>query len=108
MKFGRADRRIALQASTLSTNAYGQRVASWTTYATVWAQLTYTGGDEKLQSDQVSSTIKTQFKIRYGSNVSAVKPSDRVVYDGNNYELLYIQEVGRGEALTLVCELRSA
>ena len=45
MKFGRADRRIALQASTLTTNAYGQRVASWTTYATVWAQLTYTGGD---------------------------------------------------------------
>ena len=108
MKFGRADRRIALQASTLTTNAYGQRVASWTTYATVWAQLTYTGGDEKLQSDQVSSTVKTQFKVRYSSDTSSAKPSDRVVYNSSNYEVLYIQEVGRGEALTLVCELRSA
>jgi len=74
----------------------------------VWAQLTYTGGDEKLQSDQVSSTIKTQFKIRYSSDTSSAKPSDRVVYNGSNYEVLYIQEVGRGEALNLVCELRSA
>ena len=108
MRFGRADRRIALQSSTLATNAYGQRVATWATYATVWAQLTYTGGDEKLQSDQVSSTVKTQFKIRYSSDTSSVKPSDRVVYNGNNYEVLYVQEVGRSEALNLICELRSA
>lgn len=108
MNVGNMDRRIQLQAATLTANAYGQKVASWATYATVWAQLKYTSGSEKVEDDQVSSTIKAQFTIRYSTDTAPAKASDRVVYNGDNYEVLYVQEVGRREGINLICELRSA
>ena len=102
------DRRIALQSTTLTTNDYGQRVASWATYATVWASIKYKAGSEKVTDDQVGSTQTVDFTIRYSTDVSGVKASHRLVYNSQNYEILYVQEIGRKEGLILVCELRSA
>jgi SPP1 family predicted phage head-tail adaptor len=108
MNIGNMDRRIALQSASLSTNNYGEREQTWSTYATVWAQLKYRTGSEKVQDDQVSSTEGATFNIRYSTDTSAAKASDRVVYNGENYEILHIQELGRREGLSLVCELRRA
>ena len=108
MNIGNMDRRISLQSTTLTTNDYGQRVASWATYATVWASIKYKSGGEKLTDDQVGSTQTVDFTIRYSTDVSGAKASHRIVYNGNNYEILYVQEIGRREGLNLVCELRSA
>jgi len=108
MNIGHMDRRIALQSTTLTTNDYGQRVASWATYATVWASIKYKGGSEKVTDDQVGSTQTVDFTIRYSTDVSGVKASHRLVYNSQNYEILYVQEIGRKEGLILVCELRSA
>jgi len=108
MNIGHMDRRIALQSTTLTTNDYGQRVASWATYATVWASIKYKRGSEKVTDDQVGSTQTVDFTIRYSTDVSGVKASHRLVYNSQNYEILYVQEIGRKEGLILVCELRSA
>lgn len=108
MNIGHMDRRIALQTSTVSVNSYGERTDSWATYATVWAAIIYKGGSEKVSGDQVSSTNKVEFRIRYGSNVSSCTASDRVLYNSQYYQVLAVEEIGRSEGLTLICELRDA
>lgn len=108
MKFGQMDRRITLQRATLATNAYGERVETWGTLATVWAQIQYKegSGKEAVQSDQVFSSQPVHFIIRYSTDVSSIRPSDRVSYKGDTYQIEGIQEIGRAEGLRIVTTLR--
>jgi len=46
------------------------------------------------------------FIIRYSSDVSDVKPSDRVSYNGNIYQIEGVQEIGRQEGFRIVTTLR--
>jgi len=46
------------------------------------------------------------FIIRYSSDVSDLKPSDRVSYKSNVYQIEGIQEIGRQEGLRIVTTLR--
>jgi len=43
MRIGKSDRRITVERYTTSTNAYGERVQTWSTLLTVWAELMKTG-----------------------------------------------------------------
>ena len=43
MRIGQSDRRIEVQSYTTSANAYGERVPSWSTLVTVWAELMKAG-----------------------------------------------------------------
>ena len=108
MKFGQMDRRIVLQRATLATNAYGERVETWGTLATVWAQIQYKegSGKEAVQSDQLFSSQPVHFIIRYSTDVSSIRPSDRVSYNGDTYQIEGIQEIGRAEGLRIVTTLR--
>jgi len=108
MKFGQMDRRIVLQRATLATNAYGERVETWGTLATVWAQIQYKegSGKEAVQSDQLFSSQPVHFIIRYSTDVSGIRPSDRVSYNGDTYQIEGIQEIGRAEGLRIVTTLR--
>jgi SPP1 family predicted phage head-tail adaptor len=109
MKFGQMDRRITLQRAALATNAYGERVETWGTLATVWAQIQYKegSGKEAVQSDQLFSSQPVHFIIRYSTDVSSIRPSDRVSYNGDTYQIEGIQEIGRAEGLRIVTTLRS-
>lgn len=107
MRFGSMDSRVAIQRATLTTNAYGERAESWATIATVWAEVQYkVGGGENVQSDQVMSEQRVHFIIRYSSDVSDLKPSDRVSYKSNTYQIEGVQEIGRQEGLRIVTTLR--
>lgn len=108
MNIGHMDRRIELQTSTESVNTYGERADSWATFATVWAAIVYKGGSEKVSGDQVSATNKVEFRIRYSSTTNRVLASDRVLYNSQYYQILAVEEIGRREGLTLICELRDA
>ena len=102
------DRRITIQRATLSVNAYGERSETWGTLATVWAegQDKEGSGREAVQSDQIYSSQPVHFIIRYSSDVSAIRPSDRVSYNGDIYQIEGIQEIGRQEGFRIVTTLR--
>ena len=102
------DRRIGIQRATLTANAYGERAETWATLATVWAEVQYKEGSgrEAVQSDQVYSSQPVHFIIRYSSDVSDIRPSDRIKYNGNNYQIEGVQEIGRQEGFRIVRTLR--
>jgi len=104
MKIGKLDRRITIQRATLTVNDYGERAETWTTLATVWAEVNFRpgSGSETIESDQVFAVQRVRFVIRYSSTVSDLKPSDRVSYNGQLYQIEAVQEIGREEGLRLV------
>ena len=63
-------------------------------------------GREAVQSDQIYSSQPVHFIIRYSSDVSAIRPSDRVSYNGDIYQIEGIQEIGRQEGFRIVTTLR--
>lgn len=105
MKFGRADRRITVQRATYAANTYGEQVATWSTLATVWAELTRISGvGEKIEGVQDVAAQTITFKVRSSSTSRTFKADDRVRYNGKLYDITGIEEVGRNEALLMHCK----
>jgi SPP1 family predicted phage head-tail adaptor len=49
-------------------------------------------GNEKVEADQVTSTSKVKFKIRF---FDGIDESMRISYNSKYYDILDIQELGR-------------
>lgn len=103
MRAGRLDRRLTLQTRTLATaNAYGEKIASYSTLATVWGGKRDVSGREFFSAGQLHAEASTRFEIRYRSDLTAI---NRVVCDGITYDIAHIAEIGRNEGLELVCKV---
>lgn len=105
MNIGGLDRRITIQESTLTSNEYGEKVPVWSTYATVWAQITRKPtASERLSSEQMISFNNVEFIIRNASNVSEVSPGHRILYNGKPHNILGVHELGRSEGFRIITE----
>ena len=103
-RIGRMDRRITIQALSLSVDGSGQPVETWGAVATVWAQVTPERGDERFQSMQIIGRAVTVFRIRY---LSGIGPKHRIVYGGKNYDIHSVRELGRRERLEIDASVRA-
>jgi len=79
---GNLDRRIVVQRSTMTTNALGEDVESWSTFATLWAERSDISDGEKLAAGQVGAHLRSRFLVRSNSTTKAITPSDRISYEG--------------------------
>lgn len=99
MRAGRKDRRIVIQAMTTAKSTFGTDAETWTAYKEVWAEVTPVVGDEKYGSDQLTSEAFTNFKFNFISGISP--KTHRISYDSKIYDIRYVQEVSRREALLI-------
>jgi SPP1 family predicted phage head-tail adaptor len=106
MIIGKSDRRITIERATETTNGYGEKVATWATLITVWAELTKTtNARESISDRQDTATKQLAFKIRSSTDSRAVSTKDRVVYDSKHFDIIGIEEIGRNDQLMLTCQL---
>jgi SPP1 family predicted phage head-tail adaptor len=102
MRAGRLDRLALLQQRTLAApDAYGQKVASYSTLATVWVDRKDITGREFYASAQVHADASTRFTLRYLSGLTSV---NRVLCEGVIYDVLHVAELGRRDWLELTCK----
>ena len=102
MDAGHFNRRITLQSQTFAGDEFGMNSApTFTTLATVWARVQPGGGSEQIQSNQRQEVATITFTIYYRSDISA---ATRLVYDGVNYNIQNVQEVGYRQYLQLIAE----
>lgn len=93
MRAGKMDRRISLQRWTeTGRDGLNQPQCGWVVIAEVWAQQRPSRGGERLAAQQVSGDKLIGFHIRYRNDISV---KDRIVFEGNAYEIQDIREVGR-------------
>lgn len=90
MQIGRLDKRITIQQRVTTKDTYGQELDSWTDIGTVWANIRYIGGREKLRSGVVDANLNVTIMVRYYEQLMPPKTADawRIVYttrEGTRY-----------------------
>jgi SPP1 family predicted phage head-tail adaptor len=105
MRAGRLNKRITIQQLAAGQDEIGQPVQTWTTVATVWADICHQSGLEAIKGDAVTSLIKASIRIRYRNDLNA---GMRAVYGATAYNILAVlPDVSGKEYVDLACEVVS-
>jgi SPP1 family predicted phage head-tail adaptor len=99
---GLLDRRVTIQSPSITQNALGEAVTTWTPYATVWASIEPISGREFWAMQQVHSQVTVRIRIRY---LAGALPKMRVTSGGSkvyNIEAI-INPQDRNGHLELMC-----
>lgn len=104
MQAGRLDRRIIIQEDTPTQDTYGDETSTWSTFATVWANVKSKSGKEYFNSDQVVAERSRIFKIRY---LPGVNEQMRISYDSNFYDIQTVSEIGRKEGMEIIATVNN-
>jgi len=103
MQAGRLDRRITIQAPTVTKSASGAPVEGWADVATVWAAVNPKSGREYWSAQQRVAELDSVFRIRYRTGVTRQM---RIAYGGEYYDIADVAEVGRREGLDILARVR--
>lgn len=98
---GQLDRRITIQTFSETTDSFGQEVKSFSTLASVWANVVEKVGREGEDGEMIAATKKVEFVIRYRTDVDEEM---RIIYNNNTYKIQAIQSADARKAfLKIVC-----
>lgn len=98
---GQLDRRITIQTFSETTDSFGQEVKSFSTLASVWANVVEKVGREGEDGEMIAATKKVEFIIRYRTDVDEEM---RILYNNNTYKIQAIQSADARKAfLKIVC-----
>ncbi len=99
----RMDRRITIQQPTVSYNDYNEQITSWSTFATVWANVKRQSAREIWAAGKTAE-VDAVFTIRY---MSGIDETFRIVFDSENYEITGApRELGRQDGLEIMGQLQ--
>lgn len=99
MRVGRMDRRITLRHRVVaSADSVGHSAESFTAYATVWAELIEVSGREYFAAQQTQAETTKRFAIHHRTDVLE---TDRLTFEGNDFDITSITEIRRREGLML-------
>jgi SPP1 family predicted phage head-tail adaptor len=104
MNAGAMDVLVSLQSysETIDTNT-GEKIQSWTQYATAWAQrVEQESGTEQVNADRREHKQIVYYTIRFNSAVSV---KHRIVDAGLNHNIVNIANIARNLYLKLETEL---
>ena len=110
MRAGSMDRRIRIETAIKTRSASGQADRTWMLLDEVWSKVTYNDGREGFGSNQFQATAELKFEIYYPSEIDPFPtPSEdiRIVYEGREYDLLQVVEIGRREGLDIFASARA-
>ena len=100
-----ADRIVIVQAAE-TRNSVGEVTLSWSTFATVWADVQALSGRETERYGQIVGFTGHKVTIR---TLPGVKVAMRVIYEGTRtLEIGAINEYERGWYLELICTEKAA
>lgn len=85
MRVGKLRHRLVIQTYTDAVNAYGEPSRTWTTFATVFADIRPVSGREYLASDKVQAEVSTVIVIRY---LDGLLPKMRCTNAGRTFEIV--------------------
>ncbi|TIL46126.1 phage head closure protein [Mesorhizobium sp.] len=102
MRAGKLDRSIDIQRNVETKSSTGSVTSAWTNLATgLRAEKVDATADEQHRTFGEAERITMTFRIRYVGNITT---ADRVIYEGVQFDLVGITEIGRRRGLELRCE----
>ena len=101
MNPGKMDRRVTIQARTLTKDAAGGRVETWADAFDCWAEIVTSKATESVTADADRASEDRQFRIRHKSGIAS--GTHRLLYQLRFYDITGIIEEGRRDRLLLTC-----
>lgn len=103
MRAGALDRRIEIQAASESKDEFGVITEAWQTVATVRAQIIQSATAEYLAGAGEAGEAVLIFRARWLDGLSV---RNRVIYNGQAYDVREIKEIGRRKGVDIRCQAR--
>ena len=92
------DRLIVVERKSDTVDDFGTPIEGWSPVTTLRAQRLENGSREFVRSYGVAEEGSAVFRIRY---VAGITTTDRVLFDGEPFDLVEIVELGRRQGLDL-------
>jgi len=96
------DRRVRIERKVSARDSMGGEVISYALRAEVWATVIHTRGREAYLANRVTPATDVEFRVRWRSDVAE---TDRIVFEGDPYDIQYIAEMGRRRKLRILAKL---
>jgi len=108
MRAGLLDRRVNLEAKTVTRDALGQPVETWSVVRTLWAQrVEGSKVAERFGANQTYAMVTTIFRVGYFPALTTVTvDTHRLVFNGKTYNIHGVVELGRKDGVELLCSAR--
>ena len=91
---------IQVQRLTTTKDAYGSASETYATVYTLRAGVKYTTGTKLVDNNELFNSQTLVFTTHYRS----ILDTDRIVFNGNKYKILFIAVVGFNEGLQITVE----
>lgn len=101
MRAGNFDRLIEIQRRNTGLDLYGTPVETWTTYATMRAQLLKNATDDREDARGHTTDATLTFRMYYFASLSL---NDRLLYQGQQYNVTGMTEIGRRVGMDVSCQ----
>lgn len=101
MRAGRLDRTIIIERGAHVVDPAGTPSFTWATVATLRAERIQSSTDEYLQAQGANAETVMIFRTRF---VAGITTADRVLYEGEVFNLREVKELGRRRGLELRTE----
>lgn len=102
MRAGLLKTRVQIQQKSAVQDSVGQPNESWTTLATVWADVRNQRGLEVVKGTMQMSRLLSSIRIRYRADVTAAM---RVVQGPNIYNIIAVSpDTNSKDYIDLICE----
>ncbi len=103
MRPGLLNSRVVVQQQSTTQDALGQPVLSWSTFATLWANVRHTSGVESIKADALTPVVRASIRVRYRGDLTAAM---RVVHGSTTYNVVAVMpDIGGKEYVDLACEV---
>ena len=102
MRAGQLDRRITIERVTTARDEYGDPIETWTDLITIDAEKREPRGREFFAAGTVAE-VNTVFVCRH-MDVPSLTTQDRISYDGKDYDIVFVGEIGRREAWEIMAK----
>lgn len=103
MNPGKLRHRVAILKKTTGTDPDGYPIKDWVPIFTVWAEVKPIAGREYFTAAAVQAQHQVRFIMRYRKDIT---PDMRLQYDGQDYEIKAILDLGgRGAWLQVMGEV---
>lgn len=101
MRAGNLDRIVEIQRRTTGLDSFGTPLETWTTFATMRAQLLKNATDDREGTRGHTTDAVLTFRIYYFASLSL---NDRLLYEGQQFEITGLTEIGRRVGMDVTCE----
>lgn len=91
------DRRVTIQRFTATQDEYGEEIETWADQGTRWTAIFYGKGDERRQAAVEMGKQSASFVMLADSLTRSVSIKDRLVADGDAWDLVSVSPLGRAE-----------